>query len=58
MIDAYYLVNGIKYYRAIPKKIDDENLFLTDNTITYHFKLKEQSFLVFASVNRNNKNVL
>lgn len=53
--DLYYIINGVKYYKSIPSKIDEQNRFLIDNTITYHFKLKEQSFLVFAIVNEYNR---
>lgn len=53
--DLYYLINGIKYYKNIPNKIDEDNKFLKDNIITYHFKFKEQSFLVFAIVNDFNR---
>lgn len=53
--DIYYLVKGIKVYKSIPQKIEEENKFLINNIITYHFKLKEQSFLLFAIVNEFNR---
>ena len=53
--DIYYIINGIKFYKNVPNKIDSDNQFLKDNTIVYHYKFKEQSFLLFAIVNDMNR---
>lgn len=53
--DGYYFINGIKVYKSIPKKVKEDNKNFIDNTITYHYKLKEQSFIVFAIVDHFNR---